>query len=702
MVRTTLHIASTALRPGVRLTVYLSASVVISAVLAALLVSQATAQPPEPEDPLELYDANDNGIIDSVEAIRATADYLDGLIDGALAYRVWLLYKSKVVMGQAWTTACSDYDEDGTGVIERGEVIQAIRDYFNDLITRAKVLLVMNCYYSASHSIEISGLLGTLQEGGSDGFTVRASNLLQSNSYTINVTTDNSNIGFDSNCSVTPTPIPVTVSSDKSNFSSELTLYACSAPGGAVTAKLSMGDVGDLAYYSKRVTVTRPSPPPSRPLPPPPPPTPVKPVSFGSETITDMRYQAGESVSKELPAATGGIGDLTYAVSPAMGNGLTFNSSTRTVGGIPTAAAESVIYRYTAKDRNGNMAQLTFTVTVFNVEVIVGNGGLKDGRWNVWTAAPGVVDVSISRADGYQFRIGIPASAGFQFSGSACTWPAAAPTSTATLRSRWVLQNGRFNLIRCGIGAGTSARVEVWVKLEERGTPSLLYAKDVTIPQSWHAGDNRIDYYVKGTGSNPSATRVSGVEQGGTEGMFPAKRPPNLSPDYAPNEELLKLFNYDEAAKVWNIAVVGATIRRVNSVTNADVLIEGYWEPGEKSDKCGGTIACYMKWGPYPHIGSQTLLLIEDPPRWPRDYEMGSVPMREWTINVSEYRKRPDKYAYLPGVVMHEFGHAIGLWHGGTNSVMVGHLYLRALSPDDTNAARAIYRRHSAHENGSP
>ncbi len=46
---------------------------------------------------------------------------------------------------------------------------------------------------------------------------------------------------------------------------------------------------------------------------------------------------------------------------------------------------------------------------------------------------------------------------------------------------------------------------------------------------------------------------------------------------------------------------------------------------------------------------------------------------------------------FLPGVLVHEFGLAIGLRHSGTNSVMRAYMYMRATSQDDTNAARAIY-----------
>ncbi len=66
-----------------------------------------------------------------------------------------------------------------------------------------------------------------MRYGGNDGnsFTVNASNLDSSKSYTIDVSTDDSNIGFDSNC--TEPQEEATVQSNTSHTSS-LTLYGCS------------------------------------------------------------------------------------------------------------------------------------------------------------------------------------------------------------------------------------------------------------------------------------------------------------------------------------------------------------------------------------------------------------------------------------------------------------------------------------------
>ena len=108
----------------------------------------------------------------------------------------------------------------------------------------------------AGPSIEISGLGSSVQEGRTDSFTVRASNLLSSRSYTIEVTTSNSDIGFNSSCSTRKRSTSV---SRRTSYSYSLTLYGCDTIGGTVTAKLKRGTT-TLDTASKSVTVDPPPP----------------------------------------------------------------------------------------------------------------------------------------------------------------------------------------------------------------------------------------------------------------------------------------------------------------------------------------------------------------------------------------------------------------------------------------------------------
>ena len=87
--------------------------------------------------------------------------------------------------------------------------------------------------------VAISDLGATLANGSSDAFTVDASNLDADTSYTIQVTTDDADLGFDSAC--TDRQEDVTVAASSTSHTASPTLYGCGAPGGTVTATLLSG-----------------------------------------------------------------------------------------------------------------------------------------------------------------------------------------------------------------------------------------------------------------------------------------------------------------------------------------------------------------------------------------------------------------------------------------------------------------------------
>ena len=103
------------------------------------------------------------------------------------------------------------------------------------------------------------------------------------------------------------------------------------------------------------------------PKPDPEPPSDVAP-SFGDAEVADQTYTVGAGIEPlELPAATGGDGELTYALSPAV-PGLSFAAATRTLSGTPSEAGTHAM-TYTATDADDNTdaadaATLTFTITV--------------------------------------------------------------------------------------------------------------------------------------------------------------------------------------------------------------------------------------------------------------------------------------------------------------------------------------------------
>ena len=90
------------------------------------------------------------------------------------------------------------------------------------------------------------------------------------------------------------------------------------------------------------------------------------PLAFAAGTSVDAQeFTAGAAIdAMALPAAAGGMGDVTYSVSdlPA---GLSFNPATRTLSGIPNTATDGAVeVTYTATDGAGNTASLTLSIEV--------------------------------------------------------------------------------------------------------------------------------------------------------------------------------------------------------------------------------------------------------------------------------------------------------------------------------------------------
>jgi hypothetical protein len=96
--------------------------------------------------------------------------------------------------------------------------------------------------------------------------------------------------------------------------------------------------------------------------------TPV-PVAFATgASIADEEFVVGTFKGIVLPpaAADTGTGDLTYSLTPARPDGLTFTAATRTLSGTATAAAAAAEYTYTVTDSAtpATTATLTFNITV--------------------------------------------------------------------------------------------------------------------------------------------------------------------------------------------------------------------------------------------------------------------------------------------------------------------------------------------------
>ena len=87
--------------------------------------------------------------------------------------------------------------------------------------------------------------------------------------------------------------------------------------------------------------------------------------SFGSATIPDQSWiQNWVIPALTLPAATGGDGALSYALTPALPSGLSFDGATREVSGTPMKALGATEYSLTATDEDGDKATLSFEIEV--------------------------------------------------------------------------------------------------------------------------------------------------------------------------------------------------------------------------------------------------------------------------------------------------------------------------------------------------
>ena len=92
---------------------------------------------------------------------------------------------------------------------------------------------------------------------------------------------------------------------------------------------------------------------------------------------SDRTYTPTQTVSDELPAATGGAAPLSYTLVPSTGTlaqalpGLSFTESSRTLGGTAGSETGPVTLTYKVTDKNGAHATQTFTVAIAKRVLVV-------------------------------------------------------------------------------------------------------------------------------------------------------------------------------------------------------------------------------------------------------------------------------------------------------------------------------------------
>ena len=93
--------------------------------------------------------------------------------------------------------------------------------------------------------------------------------------------------------------------------------------------------------------------------------------TFGDATVANQSWvQRRRIAAFTLPAAVGGDGVLTYALSPSLPGGVTRDAATHVVSGAPSTSQTATTYTWAATDADGDKAELAFTIEVEGVPAV--------------------------------------------------------------------------------------------------------------------------------------------------------------------------------------------------------------------------------------------------------------------------------------------------------------------------------------------
>ena len=102
--------------------------------------------------------------------------------------------------------------------------------------------------------------------------------------------------------------------------------------------------------------------------------------SFG-RNVSGKTWFKGRSVNSfTLPTATGGNGALSYALSPSLPAGVSKDAS-HEISGTPSVRQTVTTYTWTATDADGDEAELTFTIVIFQGTYPNFSGWVPDKQW---------------------------------------------------------------------------------------------------------------------------------------------------------------------------------------------------------------------------------------------------------------------------------------------------------------------------------
>ena len=197
--------------------------------------------------------------------------------------------------------------------------------------------------------------------------------------------------------------------------------------------------------------------------------------------IVNQSWTANTAISTlQLPEATGGNAPLTYTLTPALPNGLTFNATARTLAGTPTATLGKTQFTYTVSDANGDTATLTFDIEVAADLTPAFAPGAAIANQS-WTAGTAISTLQLPAASGgnapltYSLTPAVP---------TGLTFNATARTLTGTPTAAFSKTSFTYTVTD---GDGDTATLTFDIEVAADLTPA--FAQGAAIPaQSWTAG----------------------------------------------------------------------------------------------------------------------------------------------------------------------------------------------------------------------
>ena len=325
----------------------------------------------------------------------------------------------------------------------------------------------------------------------------------------------------------------------------------------------------------------------------------------------------------------------------------------------------------------------------FNVDLNYNGQSFANVVWYLmeYGYASVTTQANVNLAD-YQFLIRAPEDTGIQSGRTSCQWPTSA--QPWPMDSAWTSTVLTISLVRCGIGDGATD-LEVWLGHTASGQIFQSASYQTQVAQSYHQDDNTVKYVIGAMLPTPTITPTPTPTPtptvtptptitptpGGT--MSPTATPtgtptaaptPTPTPTPTPNPAVIIPTSIPVAVSAWETAVAtttpGITFCEGNGcgASNSDGgvvtinVVDG--SPGQPlANFCGDFgIACVQldTWIGR-HMVNMTMT-IEQPV-----YSGGNE--YYWTDDddVVDPDVENEDWIYLPGIIMHEFGHTWRLGH---------------------------------------